>query len=1353
MVQISGATDTEPSEFYKSYTAVETSNVITDGSIRYHVATDLDIRSLKEQLVYQGLDSRYGTNSASNQTYATGILIPTDEELDSLVGQIMIFDGYDSDIVGSSPSSYDLSSEPYFPQVRSQGSEGACAAFATIYYNFGYLVAKDNGWTDASLGNDEHLMSPSWTYNKVSSTGYGSYTWDNAQIAIDLGVSSWSAMPFVDGDHLDWGSERAWRDAPSYKADNTIIYPFDSNSIVQTIKDTLITEHPVTICLDSNEFAPAFADSNYIISSIEYDSSTITHAITIVGYDDSVADDGNIGAFKIVNSWGTSWGEAGYFWMTYDAIEKVGGVLAPISIMEEQSYQPTDVAVWHFNLPPGRDSSISISARRVSDSVSVAIQSPQFYSPGISVMPTFMCMDISSLSEYASNPNYFIQLDIGSSTQAGILSSFRLEKYFENYDTGKALAISMQSSGLPNTTPCSAMNQLPNQSFVTSSEALSYSDGAFSFSGTTQWVGVRDVQGRQHAMQSGDIGDSSSSGFVAMVDGPGTISFDWKVSSEENFDYLNLYLDSILTAQISGETSWATQTMNITSGFHYMIWSYEKDGSHSVANDCGWIDNVAWGGRSSILFDSFEPNELNHWYVGDENSASGVDYWSSSTLNYWTGTHALWCAENGTGANGLPNHLNQYYDENMDAYSYVALPNLDGINDAKLSFVYWAKTGSVSLADYSYVRVFNGSSWSTVWTQPSVDSSGWALAELTLPEGSQKLAFCFHSDGTVGLGPYAGVYIDDVLLTISDSQAPSSSISSLSTFTKTQGVDLTCQATDAGGSGLAFVQLFYRKGISGGYTMYTTDANPSGQWASGTNYIDLEYLGLGEGLYQFYSIAVDRAGNVEPTTTTPDASTTFDLAAPTTTASNDGVDAPGWNVGTITVTLAANDPISGVSFTSYRIDEGSWNPYSVPFLVSTQGSHIVQYYSTDNAGNTEITRSMMFNIDIQAPVSTGVVSGENGNGVWFVGSVNVNITSTDQGSGVQKVIYCLDGGTWVEYVGNISIDAQGNHTLEYMANDLAGNVETIKTLSFKIDNTPPITTATLTGNKVPDRGLYNSSVSIVLSSQDDISGVGTIQYSLDEAAWATYHDNIIVTSEGNHSLMFRSIDLAGNIEQQSIVNFTVDKTAPTSGATLTGGEGTNGWYISAITITISANDNTSGVKEIRYRLDGGEWIIATSAITIAIDGIHTLEYYSVDNAGNIGAVNSTVLKIDQSLTTVLYSLDDGQTVTSSSLTITLDINDTGSGIMSMEYRIDGGSYISFSGEEIELSGLKDGHHILSLKIVDQAGNIVLKELPFKVDTNPISPTGPNGILPLVAIVIAVVGIALAVFLLRRRPTK
>ena len=61
-----------------------------------------------------------------------------------------------------SSSYYDISTQPYFPAVGNQGSQGSCAALALTYYDYGYLEAKDNGWTDSSTGNASAAGAAPW---------------------------------------------------------------------------------------------------------------------------------------------------------------------------------------------------------------------------------------------------------------------------------------------------------------------------------------------------------------------------------------------------------------------------------------------------------------------------------------------------------------------------------------------------------------------------------------------------------------------------------------------------------------------------------------------------------------------------------------------------------------------------------------------------------------------------------------------------------------------------------------------------------------------------------------------------------------------------------------------------------------------------------------------------------------------------------------------------------------------------------------------------------------------------------------------------------------------------------------
>jgi len=97
------------------------------------------------------------------------------------------------------------------------------------------------------------------------------------------------------------------------------------------------------------------------------------------------------------------------------------------------------------------------------------------------------------------------------------------------------------------------------------------------------------------AAQSGDISHNRESWMQTTVSGKGTVNFYWKVSSEDDFDCLEFYIDGSLEDQISGSVNWQQKTYTIsTSGSHTLEWRYMKDGATSFGDDCGWLDKVEW---------------------------------------------------------------------------------------------------------------------------------------------------------------------------------------------------------------------------------------------------------------------------------------------------------------------------------------------------------------------------------------------------------------------------------------------------------------------------------------------------------------------------------------------------------------------------------------------------------------------------------------------------------------------------------------------------------------------------------------------------------------------------------------
>lgn len=104
------------------------------------------------------------------------------------------------------------------------------------------------------------------------------------------------------------------------------------------------------------------------------------------------------------------------------------------------------------------------------------------------------------------------------------------------------------------------------------------------------------------------------------------------------------------------------------------------------------------------------------------------------------------------------------------------------------------------------------------------------------------------------------------------------------------------------------------------------------------------------------------------------------------------------------------------------------------------------------------------------------------------------------------------------------------------------------------------------------------------------------------------------------------------------MSIQLDKQVPVTTATASPIDGKNGWYISSPTVTLAATDNTS-VTQTVYRIDGSEWSTYSQPVTWSVYGVHSLEYKSIDQAGNEEAVKSISLKVDKAAPTLSIALD------------------------------------------------------------------------------------------------------------------
>ena len=132
-------------------------------------------------------------------------------------------------------------------------------------------------------------------------------------------------------------------------------------------------------------------------------------------------------------------------------------------------------------------------------------------------------------------------------------------------------------------------------------------------------------------------------------------------------------------------------------------------------------------------------------------------------------------------------------------------------------------------------------------------------------------------------------------------------------------------------------------------------------------------------------------------------------------------------------------------------------------------------------------------------------------------------------------------------------------------------------------------------------------MSLTFSATDNSggSGVDSVRYRVDSGSWRSFTGSAYTLTAGVHVVEFYSIDVASNEETAETVTVSVDSDAPVTTATVSGSS-----------VTLSASDAVSGVNRTMYRIDGGNWSLYVGEFDVEGSGNHTLEFYSVDEAGN-----------------------------------------------------------------------------------------------------------------------------------------
>jgi hypothetical protein len=200
---------------------------------------------------------------------------------------------------------------------------------------------------------------------------------------------------------------------------------------------------------------------------------------------------------------------------------------------------------------------------------------------------------------------------------------------------------------------------------------------------------------------------------------------------------------------------------------------------------------------------------------------------------------------------------------------------VNGFASLTLTFWYWIKTESGG-GDWIQAWYDAGGIQTNIFNPRGSSADKWVNETVAVPTNIDRLIIRFTSDSTNH--GFEGAYIDDVILVGVEDVPPTSTVLPLPTHTTYNPLAIPYVAQDnPNGSGVAYVELWYRHGTSGIFTLYNASQNRLGEWTTPTIPFDVR-LAAGDGYYEFYTIAVDKAQNREAPPATADASTTFDPA-------------------------------------------------------------------------------------------------------------------------------------------------------------------------------------------------------------------------------------------------------------------------------------------------------------------------------------------------------------------------------------------------------------------------------------------------------------------------------------------
>jgi hypothetical protein len=238
----------------------------------------------------------------------------------------------------------------------------------------------------------------------------------------------------------------------------------------------------------------------------------------------------------------------------------------------------------------------------------------------------------------------------------------------------------------------------------------------------------------------------------------------------------------------------------------------------------------------------------------------------------------------------------------------------------------------------------------------------------------------------------------------------------------------------------------------------------------------------------------------------------------------------------------------------------------------------------------------------------------------------------------------------------------------------------------------------------------------------DISGVAGYSYELstslmtdpDEVSeGAATSKTYTGVADGRRFFFIRAVDAWGNWGGTWVRQVQIDTEWP-----FVTDDTDDSWHQGTFTLHITAIDLQSGVAGVKYLVDGAGDFLDGDSVTLRTwkrggnTGVHSVQYYAWDKAGNATGIKSCTVKLDSRSPTTVDDAPEGPQT--HDVTVSFTATDPHSGVKQTLCSIGGGAW-QVGGTATLIApanGANDGVHDIRYYSVDKAGNAEYPKLCF-----------------------------------------